>query len=77
MQQDVFSISRGLEHALQIKWNPTVLTRHVHPYTWEQSAVAIEEVFACLVKLKPRVPSRVQPCLSAVDDRKSKIGHLR
>jgi glycosyltransferase involved in cell wall biosynthesis len=61
VQQDVFSISRGLEHALQIRWNPTALTGHVRHYTWEQSAVAIEEVLASLVKLEPRIASRVQP----------------
>ena len=50
VQQDVFSISNGLEQALQINWNRAVLTRHVRRYTWEQTAVETERVLAGLVK---------------------------
>ena len=60
VQQDVFSISRGLEHALKSRWNPIVLTGHVRHYTWEQSAVAIQEVLTALVKQEMKTASPVQ-----------------
>jgi teichuronic acid biosynthesis glycosyltransferase TuaC len=60
VQQDVFSISRGLEQALQSTWNPDVLTGHVRHYTWEQSAVSIQEVLTALVKREMKTASAVE-----------------
>jgi teichuronic acid biosynthesis glycosyltransferase TuaC len=51
VRQDVFSISEGLEQALQINWIGRSVARHVHSFTWEQAAVEVEEILACSIKL--------------------------
>jgi glycosyltransferase involved in cell wall biosynthesis len=59
VQEDVSSISRGLERALQKKWDPKELTRHARRYMWEQSAVEIEAVLVRLVELNQKTsPSK-------------------
>jgi glycosyltransferase involved in cell wall biosynthesis len=51
VQQDVTSISGGLEKALQTDWNRTMLTRHAGRYTWEQIAAEIDKVLVRSLKL--------------------------
>ena len=46
VQQDVLSISEGLERALQINWIPTALAQHVRSFTWDQAALEIEKILA-------------------------------
>jgi teichuronic acid biosynthesis glycosyltransferase TuaC len=51
VQQDVFSISEGLERVLQISWNRIAVARHARSLTWGQTAVEIEEILAHSIKL--------------------------
>jgi glycosyltransferase involved in cell wall biosynthesis len=44
VQQDSVSLSEGLERALQIGWVKTALASHARSFTWQQTAVAIEEI---------------------------------
>ncbi len=49
VQQDPLSLSAGLERALQIDWVKTALASHASLFTWQQTAVAIEEILACSI----------------------------
>ena len=51
VQQDVFSISRGLAKALRTTWSRTALTSRTRGYTWTRTTLEIEKVLADLVKL--------------------------
>jgi hypothetical protein len=50
VQQDAFSISDGLERALQIDWPRMALARHVRPFTWLQTAAGIERILASSIQ---------------------------
>jgi glycosyltransferase involved in cell wall biosynthesis len=50
VQQDAFSISDGLERALQIDWSRMALARHVRPFTWLQAAAGIERILASSIE---------------------------
>jgi teichuronic acid biosynthesis glycosyltransferase TuaC len=49
VQQDPDSISDGLAKALQLDWLQTDLAGHVRAFTWQKTAIAIEEILACSI----------------------------
>jgi teichuronic acid biosynthesis glycosyltransferase TuaC len=50
VQQDAVSISDGLEKALRLDWLKTALARHVRSFTWQQTAIAIDEILVCSIQ---------------------------
>jgi glycosyltransferase involved in cell wall biosynthesis len=50
VQQDPISLSKGLERALQIDWVKAALAGHARSFTWQRTALAIEDILACSIR---------------------------
>jgi len=59
VKRDAISISAGLQRVFETSWSRTTLSQHARSFTWEQTALEVEEILARSINLGQAIPAEI------------------